>query len=243
MTAAVLLSAVGALALAGFVQGLTGFGFGLVAMALLPALLGLDQAQAVATVMGLVTVAAMTGMTLRDVRWSSVGPLALGSAVGVPLGFVSLTALPQSLMVRMLGLSICLVVLFEGVLSRGGCVRLPCRAAWWVGVASGTLSGAFNIGGPPLVAYIYGRPWPKEQQVATLSGVFLASGLLRLVLLLASQRSMAATWMSAAWAVGPMLAALICGNRLLNYVSQRHLRVGIFVALLALGGRYLIVGA
>jgi uncharacterized membrane protein YfcA len=243
MTAAVLLPAVAALALAGFVQGLTGFGFGLVAMALLPAVLGLDQAQAVATVMGLVTVAAMTGMTLRDVRWSSVGPLALGSAAGVPLGFMSLAALPQAVVVRLLGLAICLLVLFEGTPRRGGAVRLPGRAAWWVGVASGTLNGAFNIGGPPLVAYIYGQPWPKEQQAATLSGAILASAVLRLVLLLASQRSMAATWTSAAWGVGPMLAALVCGIRLLNSVSQKHLRVGISVALLALGGRYLIAGA
>jgi uncharacterized protein len=243
MTMAVLLSAVGVLALAGFVQGLTGFGFGLVAMGLLPAVLGLAEAQAVVTVTGLVTVAAMTGLTLRHVRWSSMGPLALGSAVGVPLGFVMLTALPQSLVVRMLGLAICLLVLFEGSLGVGGALRLPDGSAWWIGVASGTLSGAFNIGGPPMVAYIYGRPWPKQQQVATLSGVFLASGVLRLALLLASHRSATATWISSAWAIGPMLAALVCGNRLLKYVSQRQLRLGVSVALLALGGRYLIVGA
>jgi hypothetical protein len=243
MTMAVLLSAVGVLALAGFVQGLTGFGFGLVAMGLLPAVLGLAQAQAVVTVTGLLTVAAMTGLTLRHVRWSSVGPLAFGSAVGVPLGFFSLTTLPQALVLRMLGLAICLLVLFEGALRRGGVLRLPDCAAWWVGIVSGTLSGAFNIGGPPLVAYIYGRPWPKEQQVATLSGVFLASGAFRLALLLASQRSPTATWISTAWAVGPMLLAIVCGNRLLDYVSQRQLRLGVSVALMALGGRYLIVGA
>lgn len=246
MLTATLLLAIGVLVLASFVQGLTGFGFGMIAMGILPSVLGLDQAQAVVTVTGMAMFAAMTGLTLRDAEWSGAADLYLGSALGVPLGFGMLSALPQVFLVRLLGLAICLLVLFEIGAGRGWAparrLRPPRWAGLGLGVASGALSGAFNIGGPPIVAYVYGRPWTKERQVATLSVVFLSTGLIRLLLVLHSDRPQAATWASAAWAIGPMIAAIVCGHRLLRYVPQRRLRAGVFAALLAIGGRYLVFG-
>jgi uncharacterized membrane protein YfcA len=150
--------------------------------------------------------------------------------------------LSETLVIRLLGLSICLLVLFEFVATRRYGVRLPDWSGWCIGLASGALSGAFNIGGPPLVAYIFDRPWSKEQQVATLSSVFVASGLMRLALLVWHEQLHESTWILTAWAVVPMLAAIVCGNRLLKYIPQQRLRIGIYATLLLLGGRYLIVG-
>ena len=75
------------LALAGFVQGLTGFGFGMVAMGLLPLVIGLEQALAVATLAGLATTLTTTGLTLKHLHWPSTGALWFGTVVGVPVGF------------------------------------------------------------------------------------------------------------------------------------------------------------
>ncbi len=238
----VMLLAIGVLVLAGFVQGLTGFGFGLVAMGLLPSVLGLDQAQAVVTLASLASLLAMTGLMIGQMRRAHTRYLWIGSAIGVPFGFLIVSALPQGLLIRLLGLTIVLLVGFELTLSRGAAPGIPGWAGWCIGLTSGALSGAFNIGGPPLVAYIYGRPWPKEQQVATLTGVFLTSGIIRLALMVGSGRALAAAWAPAAWAVAPMLGAIIGGNRLLKYVSHRQLRTGVNLALLACGGRYLIIG-
>ena len=55
-----------ALACAGFVQGLAGFGFGLVSMSLLPAILGVKQAAAVGTFYGLLVVLATFVQHCRD---------------------------------------------------------------------------------------------------------------------------------------------------------------------------------
>ncbi|HEX4128672.1 MAG TPA: sulfite exporter TauE/SafE family protein [Pirellulales bacterium] len=239
LTTQSLVLAAGALSLAGFIQGLTGFGFGLIAMGLLPMVLGLQEAQAVVTLTGIAGCLTMLGVTLRHVQWSSVGHLWIGSMVGVPLGFMLLTALPQGLVMRLLGLAICLIVLFEIVITARYAVRLPNWTGWGVGLASGALTGAFNIGGPPLVAYIFGRPWTKEQHVATISAVFMSSSIIRVALLLASAEVDRATWTAVAWGVVPMLAAIVVGNRLLKYVSQQQLRTGVYITLLVLGGHYL----
>ncbi len=233
---------VGVLALAGFVQGLTGFGFGMIAMGLLPLMIGLEQALAVATLAGLATTLTTTGLTLRHLHWPSTGALWFGTVVGVPLGFEALTAVPQVLVMRLLGLAMCGLIVFDLTTSRKDSATWPRWAGWCTGLVSGTLSGAFNMGGPPLVAYVYGRPWPKEQQVATLSGLFLTGGIIRLGLLMWSGEVVDSSWTSTAWAVGPLLAAVVCGNRLLKRVPQKRLRMVVQIFLLALGARYLIAG-
>ncbi len=243
MIATPVLVAVGVLSLAGFVQGLTGFGFGLVAMALLPSLLGMPEAQAIVTLTGIAACLTRTCISLPHVQWSSIGRLWLGAAIGVPLGFSLLAAAPQALVLRWLGAAICAMVLFEIAVARRRQVSLPPWTGWGIGLTSGALSGAFNIGGPPLVAYIYDRPWTKEQQVATLNGIFVGSGLIRLALLLGYGELRSTAIESAAWATVPMAAAILCGNWALRFVPQRHLRNGIYLALLLLGGRYLIFGA
>ena len=143
---------------------------------------------------------------------------------------------------RLLGGCLCVLVWFDLTTKREEISHWPSWAGWCAGLASGTLSGAFNIGGPPLVAYVYGRPWPKEQQVATLSGLFLTGGIIRLGLLMSQGEVRTSSWTSAAWAVGPLILAVVCGHRLLRYVPQRRLRLAVQVFLLVLGARYLIAG-
>jgi uncharacterized membrane protein YfcA len=242
MTLAPIVSVAGVMVLAGLAQGLTGFGFGLIAMGLLPLVIGLDEAQAVATLTGVVACVAMTGVAIKHVQWSSTRHLWISTIVGVPLGYFVLTMLSPVVVIRLLGLAICLLVCFEIFVTRRYAVRLPDWSGWFMGLASGALSGAFNIGGPPLVAYIYDRPWSKEQQVATLSSVFVASGLVRSAILIGHGKIHESTCISTAWSIVPMLAAIVCGNRLLKYIPQNHLRSGIYAVLFLLGARYLIVG-
>ena len=235
--------AAAALMIAGFVQGLTGFGFGLSAMGLLPiALHDFDEVQALSTVAGMACFIALTGVTLRHVQWSGVRQLWLSTSIAIPLGYYLLKQLPEDIIFRMLGAVICLLVLFEIFVTRRYAIRLPGWSAWPIGLISGALSGAFNVGGPPLVAWVYDRPWTKEQQVATLSGMFLSTGIIRLAIMHTEDHLTTTTWTVAAWSVGPMILAIIVGNRLLKFVPQDRLRSIIYAALLLLGAWYLVFG-
>ncbi len=243
MTTDDLLLATAVLSLAGFVQGLTGFGFGMTAMSLLPLVLGLHEAQAVVTLTSTAACVLMAAFTLRNVPWAGLPQLWLGTLVGVPLGFELFELLPQAMITRLLGAMLCGMVLFEFFVARRKSLRWPRWLEPIVGVASGILTGAFNIGGPPLVACIYSQPWSKEQHVAGLTAVFLSGGLIRVGLLLAQHDLPSAAWSASSWALLPMLVAIVCGNRVLGYVPQQQLRAAVFTVLLILGGRYLIVGA
>lgn len=239
MSYEILLLVVAILGAAGFVQGLTGFGFGMTAMSLLPSILGLVTAQAVVTLTSTAACLLMAAVTLREVPWSSLRWLWLGTVAGVPLGFFMLESLPRGMVTRVLGLLLCSVVVFEFVVARRTSWRWPRWLEPIVGLASGTLTGAFNIGGPPLIAYIYSQPWSKEKHVAGITAVFLSGGLIRVALLLSYNELPREAWTSAGWALPPMLAAIVCGNRLLRRIPQRQLRTGVFAVLFVLGGRYL----
>jgi uncharacterized protein len=239
MSPEILLLAAAALALAGFVQGLTGFGFGMTAMALLPFVLGVVESQAVVTLTSTASCLLMAAVTVRHVRWSDLWRVWLGTVAGVPLGFLFLDSLSRPLMTRVLGFALCLMVLFEFTVVRRTRLRWPRWMAAAIGLASGVLTGAFNVGGPPLVAYLYSQPWSKEERVASLTAVFLSGGLIRMTMLLKYNELSHDIWISAGWAIVPMLAAILCGNRLLGRIPERPLRAGVFTVLLILGGRYL----
>jgi uncharacterized membrane protein YfcA len=227
------------LALAGFVQGVTGFGFGMVAMTLLPMVMDFRAALAVVTVLNLpACVVTWLGVRQHFVRDDGLR-LMFGSLVGAPVGFLVIVQMPRTLVLRVLGAVVATVSLAELLRRRP---HLPRSACFAIGILSGALGGALNMGAPPLVAYVYAQPWTKEQTVAVLQAVFLANGLVRLALLALHGEVRTATWFLVAIAAGPMLAANVLGTWLFQRVSQDHLRVIVFTGLLLVAMKYLLMG-
>ncbi len=145
------------LSLAGFVQGLTGFGFGLVCMSLLPAILGVKHAAALSTVFALIVTIATFIRVYRDYNWRQGLPFLVSSCLGVPVGVYFLEKSSEALLLKALG---ALMVLFA---AREFLLKSPVRSISHVfsvpfGLFSGSLSGAFNLGGIPIATYAYAHP-------------------------------------------------------------------------------------
>jgi uncharacterized protein len=235
------LAALSILALAGFVQGLTGFGFGLVAMALLPLALGFKDALVVVALLNLAACLSTLLANRRHFSWRRGAGLALGSCVGVPIGFHALVRLDSNLLLHVLGAVMCLFALSELLLARRWPLRFPKWAGFPVGVVSGALGGAFNIGGPPVIAYAYSQPWRKEEIVATLQLVFGASALLRFGLVLQTGMLRPHLLQLSLLALAPMLFGIVLGGRLLDRVPREQLKLAVFAFLFVMGVKYLFV--
>lgn len=240
MSGSALVLTVASLALAGFIQGLTGFGFGLTAMSLLPLVISVEDTHAIVTLISVAATLTNLWVTVRHFEWAGSRGLMIGSCLGVPLGFWGLAGLPDDKVIRYLGATVAAMVLFDMLASRRKGLRYPDWAGFWLGLVSGGISGAFNVGGPILVAYLYSRDWSKQRNVSTLSAIFLTSGLIRLALLSAAEYWRPTTLLPSAWALGPTIGAILLGNRLLRRVPQERLKQGVRAGLLALSGWYLI---
>ncbi len=244
MTATLLIVA-GCLAIAAFLQGLTGFGFGLTAMGLLPLFLPVADAQTLCTLVGVVVTSMNVAVARRHYVSEGVLPLLIGSCLGVPLGYQFRSLIPESSVRPWLGAALCAMVLWDAVgrwLRRGARPGGPAsgRAALTIGVFSGWLTGAFNIGGPPLVAYLYSRPWPVQRVVAVLSAIFLASGLVRLAVIMFDGRVTSTLLTATTVSLAPVLLGILVGQKCLSKTSPDLIRAAVAVILFGLGLGFLL---
>lgn len=119
-------------------------------------------------------------------------------------------------------------------------INFPNWSGIVLGLVSGAASGAFNAGGPPLVAYCYARPWSKERVVALLQVIFIVGAVLRLVTMLGGGLFTASVVQAITWGALPVFLTLMAGTALLHRTAPEKLRtcVFIFIGLIAL--KYLV---
>ncbi len=236
-SAALVLAAV---SLAGFVQGMTGFGFGLVAMALLPLLLDIESTANLVLLLNTLATGGMLFVYRKHYAWPMGRGLILGCCCGVPLGYYVLVTAPHRLLLQSLGV-ILIAFAANDLLGRDRGRKLAASLGFPLGLVSGGLGGALNVGGPPAIAYVYAQPWTKEQIVAVLQVAFVSAILVRLLLGGVGGSFSGPLLTLLVWAVGPVLASLCLGARFLQRVPQQQLKTGVFVFLGLMGLKYLLL--
>lgn len=153
------------------VQSATGFGFSIVAIPFLAALLGVRDGVVLSLVLSMIANIAVTARVRDHCSIPIVLPMAVGSVFGLVPGMLLL----YNADVRLLKIGIAvLVALVAVVLLTGMRFRFRQRRASSVatGVASGFLAGSVGLGGPPLTVYLAGLDLGKERYRATMSVYF-----------------------------------------------------------------------
>jgi len=163
--------------LAGFTQGVSGFGAALVAMPLLTLFLDVRTAVPLYMLHGIIITGYLSFQLRRHLDWQKIQPLLLGSLPGIVVGIYALKRFDSSNLQVTMGVFIFLYALYS----------LTCRpqpkelAAHWSYVAgffTGAISSAFSAGGPPAVIYVTLSGWKKDVIKVTLSVFFFITGIL-----------------------------------------------------------------
>jgi uncharacterized membrane protein YfcA len=152
-------------ALAGFVQGLAGFGFGLVSLAVWSWVIEPAVAVPVVVFGSLLGQLLAAGSLRQGFNWSRFRPFMLGGIVGVPTGLWLLSMMSPVLF--KFGIGLLLAVYCSALLcisslpriTRGG--RAADALIGWVG---GTMSGFGGLPGAAPTLWCTLRGWPKDQQ-------------------------------------------------------------------------------
>jgi uncharacterized protein len=162
--------------LAGFTQGLSGFGSVLVALPLLAYFLDFSIAVPLVSTWGM-TINLILVVQLRPhLRLQHIVPLTVAALPGIPLGVYILTHVAVRVLELLLGGL--LVVFSLYFLWSGGKTRHLSRGwAYVAGFSSGILGGSLASSGPPVIVYTTIQPWPKDEIKSTLTGYFFLSGL------------------------------------------------------------------
>ena len=163
--------------LAVFTQRLAGFGSALVAMAVLPGLIGIRTAAPLVALMSGTMELALLARYRRSLNWSSVWRLALASVAGIPLGVLALRRADERIILAALGLVIAGYALYALLNIRLPELRHPAWA-YGFGFLAGMLGGAYNTSGPPAIIYGDGQRWEPAEFKSNLQGFFFLNNIL-----------------------------------------------------------------
>ncbi|WP_176761099.1 sulfite exporter TauE/SafE family protein [Desulforhopalus singaporensis] len=156
----------------GAVQGLTGFGAGLVVIPLLCLIIDVKEVVPLCN-LNLVVINIFLAYTLRgclDKR--KILPLICGAVPGIMIGTIFFDAINPELVRASLGTLLILNSLYN-LLVRPRPLKLPSWAGYFAGLCAGTIASLLSAGGPPLIVYTTLTNWTKNEIRSTLIGVFL----------------------------------------------------------------------
>lgn len=162
--------------IAGFIQGISGFAFGLIATSLWAWTIE-PQLVVPTVIFGSILGQLISIVSVRQyIRMIRVGPFLLGGLVGVPLGAALLPMLDVNVFRFAVG---SVLVAYSSIVLLGA--RLPdCSGAGRVSdaavsVVAGAMGGASALSGPPITLWCAMRGWSKDDQRATYQTFFIVT--------------------------------------------------------------------
>ncbi|QGY41116.1 TSUP family transporter [Pseudodesulfovibrio cashew] len=165
---------------AGFLQGLTGFGFGLISLPLLSLFLPIKLIVPLIILLAQLINFTLTIQLRRSIRSKTVMLWLAATLPGIPAGILILEHVaPENLAILVGTIMIAFTSYQLLVTPRPQKLGLPITLA--AGLTSGVLTGSMGVGGPPVIIYSAMQPWSKDQAKATLSSYFLISGVITLI--------------------------------------------------------------
>jgi uncharacterized protein len=229
------------IAAACFVQGLAGFGIGLVSLAFLPFLMSPQHAIVLITLYAAVFIAIIFIPLRRDFTLHGMIELVVGTIVATPAGIWLLAELPSDLLKRLIGLVLLLIVALEWL----GLYPERLRGRGWgfgAGLAAGLLGGAIGTPGPPVILYAAAQDWSPRTVKANIQAFLIVNQAVILIGYwwagLLDREIWRLTWLFA----GPAVVGLVAGMLLFNRLDRERFRRVVFAVLLLSGLVLLIRG-
>jgi len=220
---------------------MSGFGFGLVSMALLPMLVPMDHAVALVGAWGWMVNLLILVRLRGHLQWRPFLPMVGGAALGIPLGIAFLRGADPTLVRAVLGTVIVCYSLGSLVSSQLGWLprvrSRPFSDGWGVlaGMLGGALGGAFNTSGPPVIVYVSMKGWPKDLAMVSLQAFFVFSS----TFAVAGFASVGMYSPQVLHTLFPLVPVVWLGSwlggRIYDYVPQERFRTLVLALLLALG--------
>ncbi|WED24853.1 sulfite exporter TauE/SafE family protein [Vibrio sp. JC009] len=161
------------IALAGFTQGLTGFGSAMVSVPLLSLVVGAQTAVPIAGIIGwLVTLP--IAWKMRHAIQHKVGLILFAGSV--PASFVGaklLATMPAQYILLTMGIVLIVSSLHSFRSSKPVFEKTSIPVTIGAGFTSGVLGASVGESGPPVIAYTSMQPWTADQVKATLTFFFM----------------------------------------------------------------------
>lgn len=148
--------------ISGFTQGMTSFGFSLLALPLLTIILPIQVVVPLLMIFSLVLNSMILFKMYPYVQIKRIGVLMVGGLIGTPIGVQGLLVISESILKIIVGV---LIILVASVNISGR--KIPMgdtgKTLFPVGLLSGFFSGSVSLGGPPIVLFLNNQGVEKQR--------------------------------------------------------------------------------
>ena len=226
----------GVIFLSAFTQGLSGFGVALIAMALLPNLIGMQSSIALVALVGFAVNFGVLLRYWRSLQFKTMLPLIFASWLSVPLGIFLLRRLDEAFALPLLGIIIAGYALYSLV-----GLKFPALSgrswAYAAGFLGGLLGGAYNTPGPPVIVYASCQDWERDVFKGNLQAFFIQNSMIVVLGHLASGSFTPEIW-SLFWRSLPWLVTgILLGLSMDRWINPELFRKIVLVLLVVTGLR------
>lgn len=228
-------------ALSALVQGLLGFGFGIVAISLAPLVIGFGNSVSLMAILVAVAMFFLVLQTRREFSWRDTKSLLFGALAGIPCGVLLIVVLDETIMLRCFGMLMLLISAHYFLFSRKSGSEIPDALALPIGFSSGILTGAFNMGGPPMIAYLYSKPWPVDKIKSVMASAYMIISLFRTPFIGLTSDDLGLVLTLTALSVAPIGLFITVGVRLAHRIPVVILKSVVYLYLALMGCFYLFL--
>lgn len=228
-------------AVACFVQGLAGFGIGLVSLAFLPFLMSPQQAVVLITLYAAVFILIIFVPLRRDFTRHGMAELVAGTILATPAGVCLLAGLPADVLKHLIGLVLLAIVALEWL----GLYPERLRGRGWgfgAGLAAGLLGGAIGTPGPPVILYAAAQDWSPRTVKANIQAFLIVNQAVIVIGYWWAGLLDREIWRLAWLYSVPAVAGLVVGMLLFNRLDRARFRRVVFAVLFISGTVLLIRG-
>lgn len=170
---------------AGFVHSAIGFGFGIVAVTLLPLFVEVRQSHVVISTASFPVLLMAVWAYRQGADWQALWKALVGAAVFMPVGIWAFEWVSPDSLIRATGIAILVMVAISfhnrrkanqaSEESAGG------GSSFFAGALGGFLAGAVTIAGPPVAAYALSQPWSQVKFKAFLNQFLVVVAMFKII--------------------------------------------------------------
>ena len=221
------------------VQGIIGFGSGLLAMSLIPLFWDIPYAVGVLSPLGVALTILLAYRLREHISWNDIKWLLVPMPFGVMAGIWILTHWPNDAMKALLGVLLIAYVLYSLKAPEPHSAEPRPILGSTAGFFSGLCSGALGTGGPPILVYASTVNWPRDRFRGNLQGFFVTTAMLTFIGQVNAGLVTQDTIMKTAAIVPGLIVGALLGNTLSSRIPQTLFRKVVLAVLGLMGFLYL----
>ena len=209
---------------ASYIQGATGFGFGIFAMILLPSILAYTEANVLSSILSSLSSLFVAILMFRKIHWRNTVFPVVGCLVSTYLAVSIIKTQSPKVLTLLLGVALFALSMYFFFFSD----KIKIKPTWYAGliagILSGIMSGMFSMGGPPVVIYFMQSEDNTDEYMATISAYFVLSGVIAISMKAAAGFITVPVWISLAVGVPAMLLGSFVGKRMRDHINAKLIK-------------------